>query len=108
MSQVEIIEVDADGNEIGRRMADLPAEPDLIVVPAEIANWQARTILRRAGLFYQVDMAVKQSGNEEMLDAWEYAPNVVRRSAFVIAMAEALGLDDATLDQLFIEGAKIK
>lgn len=77
-------------------------------VPPEIQNWQARVILERSGLFDKVDTAVKKSNNREMLHAWEYAPNVARRSNFVLAMAAALGLDDATLDNLFIEGAKIR
>jgi hypothetical protein len=85
-----------------------PPPPPPPTVPSEIQNWQARTILERAGLFDTVDAAVKNSGNREMLHAWEYAPNVVRRSAFVTAMASVLGFDDATLDNLFIEGAKIK
>ena len=77
-------------------------------VPYQIQNWQARTILDRAGLFDTVDEAVKNSGNREMLHAWEYAPNVVRNSIFVTEMASTLEIDDATLDNLFIEGAKIK
>ena len=85
---------------------EIPVSPP--IVPSEIQNWQARTILDRAGLFDTVDEAVKNSGNREMLHAWEYAPNVVRRSTFVAAMASVLEIDDATLDNLFIEGAKIK
>ena len=77
-------------------------------VPAEIQMWQARAILSRAGLLTNVNAAVAASTNEEVKIAWEYAPNVVRRSNFVLAMAGALGLNDATLDNLFIEGAKIK
>jgi hypothetical protein len=99
--------LDAEGNvvEVRNRVETPPPAPP---VPAEIANWQARTILDRAGLFDLVDNAVKASGNREIVIAWEKAPNVVRRSTFVSAMAAALGLDDATLDSLFIEGAKIK
>jgi hypothetical protein len=99
--------LDAEGNvvEVRNRIEASPPPPP---VPAEIANWQARTILDRAGLFDLVDNAVKASGNREIVIAWEKAPNVVRRSAFVSAMAGALGLTDATIDDLFIEGAKIK
>ena len=43
-----------------------------------------------------------------MLAAWEYAPNVVRKSSFVTAMAGVLGLTDEQIDDLFIEAAKIK
>jgi hypothetical protein len=129
----ELVPSDADWREIGEITPDYDSEthylgertlqllPDETVayvwtviekppppVPSEIQNWQARTILERAGLFDTVDEAVKNSGNREMLHAWEYAPNVVRRSIFVESMASVVGLDDASLDYLFIEGAKIR
>jgi hypothetical protein len=85
---------------------EIPVSPP--IVPSEIQNWQARTILERAGLFDAVDEAIKSSGNREMLHAWEYAPNIMRRSIFVTSMASILGLDDASLDYLFIEGSKIR
>ncbi|MCA3695305.1 hypothetical protein [Aquidulcibacter sp.] len=84
-----------------------PQEPP-VPVPAEIQMWQAKTILLRAGLLSQIEQAVKASGNPEIEIAFEYAPNVVRRSSLVTAVATAAGLDDATIDNLFIEGAKIK
>lgn len=108
MAQIEIIDVDANGVEIGRRMVDLPPEPPFNPVPAEIQMWQARAMLIRMNMLASVNQAVAASGNAEIQNAWEYAPNVVRKSNFVLAMAGALGLDDATLDNLFIEGAKIK
>jgi hypothetical protein len=77
-------------------------------VPAEIQMWQARSILARAGLLEQVNQAVKAAANPEIEIAWEYAPNVVRASSFVSAMAASLGLSEAQLDGLFIEGSKIK
>jgi hypothetical protein len=95
-----------DGTIIIREYPEPPPPPP--PVPAEIQMWQARAILSRAGLLTNVNAAVAASTNEEVKIAWEYAPNVVRKSNFVLAMAGALGLDDATLDTLFIEGAKIK
>ena len=79
-----------------------------VPVPDQIQMWQARVILARVGLLDAVNAAVEASDNAEIHIAWEYAPNVVRRSAFVNAMASALGLTDEQLDHLFIEGAKIK
>lgn len=78
------------------------------VVPQQIQMWQARAILLRAGLLGAVDQAVKAATNPEIEIAWEYAPNVVRNSAFVSAMADTLGLTDEQIDNLFIEGAKIR
>jgi hypothetical protein len=77
-------------------------------VPVEIQMWQARAILFRNGLLGQVEQAVKAATNPEIEIAWEYAPNVVRQSAFVSAMAAAINLDNAAIDNLFIEGAKIR
>jgi hypothetical protein len=85
-------------------VVEIPPPP----VPAEIQMWQARAMLIRMNMLASVNAAVAASGNPEIQNAWEYAPNVVRKSNFVLAMAGALGLDDATLDTLFIEGAKIK
>jgi hypothetical protein len=86
-------------------LVDEPPEPE---VPAEIQMWQARAILSRVGLLNNVNQAVAASNNPEIQIAWEYAPNVVRRSVFVTSMATVLNIDDATIDNLFIEGAKIK
>ncbi len=83
-------------------------DPPPVPVPAEIQMWQARVILARVGLLDAVNAAVEASDNAEIHIAWEYAPNVVRRSIFVTSMAGALDLTDATIDSLFIEGAKIK
>jgi hypothetical protein len=83
-------------------------EPPPPSVPSEIQMWQARAILSRAGLLGQVEQAVKAATNPEIEIAWEYAPNVVRQSAFVSAMAAAINLDNAAIDNLFIEGAKIR
>lgn len=95
-----------DGTVEVRAVPDFVAPPP--PVPAQIQMWQARAVLFRSGLLGQVEQAVKAATNPEIEIAWEYAPNVVRRSAFVLAMASALELDDATIDNLFIEGAKIK
>ncbi len=89
-------------------LISIEGEPPPPIVPNEIQMWQARAILFRSGLLGQVEQAVAASGNTEIEIAWEYAPNVVRRSSFVLALAGALGLDDGTIDNLFIEGAKIK
>lgn len=108
MEEVEVIELNANGQVVRKTTQILKEEPPINVVPSEIQMWQARAILIRMGLLSQVNQAIANSGNLEIQNAWEYAPNVVRKSAFVATMAAALGLDDATIDNLFIEGAKIK
>lgn len=86
----------------------VPEFETAIEVPAEIQMWQARTMIERMGLTQAVNEAVAFANNEEIRIAWEYAPNVVRKSAFVAAMAAAIGLTDGQLDTLFIEAAKVK
>lgn len=108
MVTVTEVYCDEKGDVIEIREVTIPEFPSVIEVPAEIQMWQARAILSRAGLLGSIDQAVKAATNPEIEIAWEYAPNVVRKSAFVAEMAAALGLDDATVDNLFIEGAKIK
>ena len=75
-------------------------------VPEEVPQWQARTALLRAGLLTQIEAAVAQASQEVKI-AWEYAPNIRRDSAFVAAMAAALGLTDQQLDDLFRAAAAI-
>lgn len=84
-----------------------PAPPPPIV-PNEIQMWQFRAMLIRMGMLDEVVAAVASSGNAEIQNAFEYAPNVVRKSVFLLAMASAMNVNDSTLDEIFIEGAKIK
>lgn len=76
-------------------------------VPEFIEKWQAKTILSRAGLLDLVEQAVEASEDPEVKIAYKDAPRYARRSRFILAMAGAIGLDEATIDYLFIEGAKI-
>lgn len=109
-----VIVTDQNGVEVTWPLDVFEADPSACVppivpeVPAEIQMWQARAMLIRMNMLASVNQAVAASGNPEIQNAWEYAPNVVRKSNFVLAMAGALGLDDVTIDNLFIEGAKIK
>ena len=73
---------DIDGNLIEIREYPEPPPPPPIV-PAEIQMWQARAMLIRMNMLASVNAAVAASGNAEIQNAWEYAPNVVRKSNFV-------------------------
>ena len=77
-------------------------------VPQEVTLAQARAALMAAGLFTKVDSYVKGSGNALAQMAWEYTNMVDRKGALVVALAPALGLTDAQLDQLFTAAAGIK
>lgn len=75
-------------------------------VPPFITMAQARVVLHRAGLLSAVEAAVAAAGGEVQI-AWEYSQTVSRQSALIAALAPALGLSDATLDQLFRDAAVI-
>ena len=83
--------------------AFVPAPP---VVPPSVTMRQARLALLGAGLLASVDAAIDSLPSpqkEAVRIEWEYATEVQRSSGIVPIMGEALGLDDAALDALFVE-----
>lgn len=68
--------------------------------PIQVTNAQARAALMRAGLFTEVDAAIKAVGGEA-LQFWEYANDVTRNGPLVNQMAASLGLTAEQLDTLF-------
>ncbi len=85
----------------------------LPIVPETITNFQARAILRSMPgvnpgktLLEDADALVKSIGGVA-LDAWEYANDLERHSAIVLALAEQLNLSQVELDDLFIQASKI-
>lgn len=85
-------------------LAGLP-EP----VPQEITRFQAKAALRAAGLLAQVQAAMNNPATDEFARlAWTEAPVFLRTSPTLLAMAAALGLSEAQLDDLFRAGKKIK
>ena len=85
-----------------------PPESPVLSVPATISAFQARAVLRRAGLLEQVEAAVAAHPDPEARDAWEYAIEVRRASPLVAALAVGLGLTDEQVDELFRQGAEIE
>jgi len=87
--------------------------PDLIeqpVIPLRVTMRQARLALLQAGLLDDVAAAIEamQSPQKEAAQIeWEYSQEVHRDKALVLALAPALGLDHAALDQLFITAATL-
>lgn len=81
--------------------------PESAPVPASITNFQARQVLKAAGLFDAVDAAVRAAGGV-MLDAWEYGGGFDRDSPSLNALAQGLGLTPAQVDDLFRQGATIR
>lgn len=84
----------------------VPPEPEPEPVPHVLTARQAKRVLLAAGLLDDVDAAVSQADRETQID-WEYATEMRRDWPTLIAMAAALGMTDAQLDELFIQGAKL-
>ena len=66
---------------------------------------QARLVLHRAGLLDKV--ATMLAADKEMELWWEYSLDIQRNHEMVIALGTQLGLTEAQLDQLFVDGSKL-
>lgn len=109
---------DPERNRIVREWGIVPLTPEELAaiaaassppVPASVTNFQARAALLAAGLFGQVDAAIKaQPQDSPAYQAWEYANDVTRNGTLVNSMAETLGLTSAQLDDLFRQAATIE
>ena len=77
-------------------------------VPQTVTRFQARAALSRAGLFLQVDQAMKAfpAGDERRL-AWEDAQTFERNSPTMLQMAAGFNMTPTQLDQLFTVAAGI-
>ena len=70
-------------------------------VPQSVSRFQAKAALALAGLLDQANDVVAGSGNTVLQLAWAEATEFKRNSPGINALAPALGLDDAALDDLF-------
>ena len=79
-------------------------------VPESVTQRQARLMLHRQGVLAGVDAVIDAMPEPQKTEArieWEYASAILRSSPLVAAMGAALGLDEAGLDLLFVEAAKL-
>ena len=77
-------------------------------IPQEVSRFQAKEALRRINKLADANAAVAASGDAQLQLAWSEAPNFPRNSPGLNALAPALGLSQADLDQLFITAAGIR
>ena len=75
-------------------------------VPARIAARQARLVLLAAGKLNDAEAAVAAADQATRIE-WEFATELHRSSERLIALAASIGINSATLDQMFIDGAKL-
>lgn len=82
-----------------------PPEP----VPQSVTRFQARAALHLAGLLPQVEALMSDPATDPPARiAWQDAQEFRRQSPTVLAMAQALGLSEQQLDQLFTTAASLE
>lgn len=103
----------ADTGGIGDSVVDgviVPAPAPPVPVPQSVTMRQARLALHAAGLLSSVDAAIASMQEPTKTAAaieWEYASAVERNAGLVPAMAAALGMSEADIDDLFIAAAAL-
>lgn len=88
----------------------VPPAPVPPQVPQAVTMRQARLALLGAGLLSQVDAAIASLPSPQKEAAqieWEYAAVVQRNHGLVPAMAQALGMTESQIDDLFIAAAAL-
>ena len=79
-------------------------------VPHEVTMRQARLALLATGKLAGVDAAIASLPEPQKTAAsieWEYSNALQRSNPFVAQLGAALGIDDAAIDALFVEAAKL-
>jgi len=98
----KVIEADADGFPVA-------VDPPPPGPPQVVSRFQARAALHLAGLLPQVEALMADPATDTLARlAWTDAQEFRRTSPTLLAMASALSLTDAQLDQLFITAAGIE
>lgn len=91
------------------RIAELESQlASQVPAPAtnEVSARQIRQALNQAGLRAQVETAVA-AGDQNTKDWWDYANTFDRNHTKVVAMGEALGVSNASLDDLWALAASL-
>lgn len=86
---------------------ELPQAAPAPVAFPPITAWRLRQVLNAAGLRQAVENAVSASGNQDLIDGWEYATEYERYHPLIVSMGAALGLDAAALDTLWAQAVEI-
>jgi len=81
------------------------------MVPKIITMRQARLQLLSLGLLDDVEAVIENIADTNTKRTvqieWEYAKDVERNSPTILLLANAVGMDDEALDNLFIEAVKL-
>lgn len=88
-----------------------PQKPTLIVVPKEISNWKAKTILEIEGLLTTVETIINNLEGAEGIavrNAWRGGAPFSRNSLTVDRLSTQLGLTKEQIDNMFIRADTLK
>lgn len=81
-----------------------------ITVPVSVTMRQARLALLQAAKLTLVTQAIQQmqgiEGEQARIE-WEYSNEVRRNQPLTIALAQAIGMTEGEMDNLFIEASKL-
>lgn len=90
---------------------DLTPEELKARVPTVVTMRQARLALLQAGLLSQVEAAIAAIEDPVQRQAvqieWEYAADINRARPWVQGLADALGLNETQLDDLFVAASRL-
>lgn len=98
---------DSDHSWDGTKWVYDPAPP---YVPTVITMRQARLALLGAGLLSSIETAIESMPSpqkEEVRIEWDYSTLVRRDNKSIQALAAAIGLSDAQLDDLFVSASSL-
>lgn len=108
--QWEVVELYATQEERDAAIAADTEAKRIAAVPQSVTMRQARLALHAAGLLSGVNAAIASLEEPAKTAAqieWEYASAVERNAGLVPAMAAALGMSDADIDDLFVTAATL-
>lgn len=102
--QVIVPLTDAEIAEIQEASANVPR-----YIPQEVTRFQALAALHLAGLLAMVEAMMADPATDPLtVLAWKNAQEFKRYSPMVLNMAQAIGLSDHQVDDLFITAAQIE
>ena len=102
------IEINAQTGEVTEHPDAPPPPPAPPVIPQVVSRFQARAALLLAGLLDDVEALMAAPDTPALAKlAWADAQEFKRNSPTVQAMAAAIGLTEAQLDELFTTAAGI-
>lgn len=80
-------------------------EPEtVVIIPNSVTKLQAKLQLLEIGLLDEVETFIEQDRKAKLY--WTDSQNFLRTDEILLSMATALGLNDAQLDDLFLEASK--